>query len=87
MKRAQEQSKCADNEIKNVMLVNMATKAMLATERFPKANDDWEDLPKNSCTWAKWKEIYRAADLREKVKRRRDTPNLAVQPPRATTMA
>ena len=70
MERAQKQSKRADNEINDAMLVNMATKAMLATERFPKANDDWEDLPKHSRTWSKWKEIYRAADLRETVKKK-----------------
>ena len=51
--RAQKQSKCANNEIGNAMLVNMASKAMLATERFPKANDNWEDLARAEHTWTK----------------------------------
>ena len=70
MERAQKQSKRANNEIGDAMLVNMATKAMLATERFPKANDDWEDLPRDERTWAKWKTLYKAADLKAAVKKK-----------------
>ena len=48
-------------------VVNMTTRAMLATERCPKANDDWEeDFEKSERTWTKWKAIYRAADLKAK---------------------
>ena len=50
---AQEQSKRAGNEIGDVMMVNIAIKAMLSTERFPKANDDWEDLAKAERTCKK----------------------------------
>ena len=70
MERAQKQSKRANNEIGDAMLVNMGTKAMLATKRFPKANDNWEDLARAERTWAKWKEIYRAADLKATVKKK-----------------
>ena len=70
MERSQNQSKRADNEIGNAMLVNMATKATLATEWFPKANDDWEDLTKAERTWTKCKQIYRAADLKATVKKK-----------------
>ena len=70
MERAQKQSKRANNEIGDAMLVNMATKAMLATERFPKANEDWEDLPRAERTWSKWKKLYKAADLKATVKKK-----------------
>ena len=53
MEKAQEQSKRAGNEIGDVLMVNMAIKAMLSTERFPKANNDWEDLAKAERTWKK----------------------------------
>ena len=50
MEKLQEQSERADNKISNIMMVNISTKAMLSTERFPKTNDDWEDLPKKERT-------------------------------------
>ena len=70
MEKAQEQAKRAENEISEAMIVNMATRAMLATERYPKANDDWEDLDKPQRTWAAWKKMYRAADLKAKIKKK-----------------
>ena len=51
MEKAHTASKRANNEISEAMMVNMATKAMLATERFPKANDDWENLTRGERTW------------------------------------
>jgi len=70
MEKAQEQSDRAENKISNAMMVNIATKAMLSTERFPKTNDDWEDLPKAERTWARWKTMYRKADNKDKVKKK-----------------
>ena len=70
MEKAQEQARRAENEISEAMVVNMATRAMLATERYPKANDDWEDLDKPQRTWATWKTMYRAADLKAKIKKK-----------------
>ena len=70
MEKAQKQSKRAGNEIGDAMLVNMAIKAMLSTERFPKANDDWEDLAKKERTWKKWKVIYRAAVLKANIRKK-----------------
>ena len=45
-----EQSERTDNKIPDATMVNISTKAMLSTERFPKANDDWEDLSKTERT-------------------------------------
>ena len=50
MEELQEQSERADNKIPDAMMVNISTKAMLSTGRFPKTNDDWEDLPKKERT-------------------------------------
>ena len=36
---------CTDNKILDAMMANIANKTMLSTERYPKTNDDWEDLP------------------------------------------
>ena len=52
------------------MLVNMATKAMLATERFLKVNNDWEDLDKAEHTWKKRKTIDHAAKLKDTLKKK-----------------
>ena len=69
-KKAQEQSERADNKISDTMMVNIATKAMLSIERYPKTNDDWEDLDKTEHTWPKWKTMYRDADNKAKMKKK-----------------
>ena len=70
MEKAQGQSERAEDKIEDSMMVNIATKVMLSTERFSKANNDWEDLPKKERTWAKWKTMYRDADNKTKVKKK-----------------
>ena len=50
MEKLQEQSEREDNNISNAMMMNIATKAMLSTERFPKTNDHWDDLSKTKRT-------------------------------------
>ena len=65
MEKAQEQSERADNKISDAMMLNIGNKAMLLTERFPKANDDWEDLPKKERAWAKWKTMYHNTDNKQ----------------------
>ena len=70
MEKAQEQVERVDNMISDAIMVNIATKAMLSTERSPKTNDDWEDLSKTERTWAKWKTMYRNADNKAKVKKK-----------------
>ena len=42
---------------------------MLRTDRFPRANEIREDLPRNDRTWARWKKIYRKADMSDKFKK------------------
>ena len=56
--------------IQDGTLLSIATNAMLSTAQFPRANDEWEDLPRTEQTWAKWKAHYREAAKKEKVKLR-----------------
>ena len=51
-------------------MLNIATKAMLSTERYAKTNDDWEDLSKTERTWPMWKTMYREADNKAKAKKK-----------------
>ena len=46
--------------ITNNMLFIIATKAMLTTEQYPRANETWEELDVDQKTWTAWKTIYRA---------------------------
>ena len=41
---------------------------MLRTDRFPRENKIWEELPGADRTWERWEAIYRKADMDEKVK-------------------
>ena len=70
MKKAQKQSQRAENKIEDANAANIVTKAMLSTERFPKANGDWDDLPKKERTWAKWKTMCRDADNQTTAKKK-----------------
>ena len=54
--------------ISNNMLVIIATKAMLTTEQYPRANETWEDLDVDEKTWAAWKTLYRAAAKKAAIK-------------------
>ena len=47
--------------ITNNMLVIIATKEMLTTEQYPRANETWEELDVDEKTWGAWKKLYRAA--------------------------
>ena len=42
---------------------------MLRTDRFPRANEIWEDLSSHERTWERWKTIYRKSDMANKVKK------------------
>ena len=50
-------------------MVNITTKAMVSTERYPKTNNDWEDLDKTKRTWPKWKTMYRDVNNKAKAKK------------------
>ena len=41
---------------------------MLTTERYPWANEDWEDQVKDQKTWADWKTSYKKARAKARVK-------------------
>ena len=51
----QQQAKRAKMPIDDATLVMYATRAMLSIERYPKANDLWEDLNRANRTWKEWK--------------------------------
>ena len=55
---AQKQSNRAGNPITDTTLLLFASNAMLRTDRFPRSNEIWEDLPSDKQTWARWKTIY-----------------------------
>ena len=51
LEKAQLQATRAEIPILNNYLMMVATKSMLSSERFPWANEDWEDLEKVSKSW------------------------------------
>ena len=65
---AQKQSKRAVKQITAENLLLIVSNVMLASERFPRAEESWEDLTKNEKDWAAWKNLYKAADGKAKVK-------------------
>ena len=48
---AQQQAKRENMPIDDTTLVMYATRAMLPTEQYPRANDLWEDLDRVERTW------------------------------------
>ena len=50
-----------DDSVTDKRLVSIATRAMLTTAQFPRANEDWEALPKADKTWTEWKKVYKKA--------------------------
>lgn len=67
---AQKRSKRAGNPVTDATLVVIATNAMLTTEQFPRTNEDWEELDVADRTWLKWKDLYRAAEKKSKIKKK-----------------
>ena len=51
-------------------LFMIATNAMLSTEQFLRANEDWEDLDVSQLTWAQWNTNYCATAKKETIKRK-----------------
>ena len=41
---------------------------MLTTNIFPRTNDDWEDRAESDKTWGKWKEAYKKAHTKARIK-------------------
>ena len=65
---AQAKAARANVPITDTMLMIIATNAMLQTEQYPRANDEWEDMPVIDHTWAKWKLLYRTAAKKAAIK-------------------
>ena len=59
LKYAQKQSKWELNPITAAIVLLIATDAMLSTERFPHADEIWEDLIKDMKNWAAWENCTR----------------------------
>ena len=66
---AQKQSKRAGNPITVDTLLLVLSNAMLSSERFPWADESWDDLSKDENDWAAWKNMYKAADRKAVVKK------------------
>ena len=46
----------------------IASAAMLGSQRLPRANWKWEDLPKSEKTWARWKQLYKQEEALKRVR-------------------
>ena len=66
---AQKQSNRAGNPITDPTLLLFTANAMLRIDRFPRANNIWEELPGADRTWERWKAIYRKVDMVKKFKK------------------
>ena len=65
---AQRQAGRAGRAISDETLLLFASTAMLTSERFPRANDAWEDRAEVYKTWAAWKLAYKQAHAKAIVK-------------------
>ena len=64
----QRQAGWAGRAISDKTLLLFASTAMLTSERFPQANDDWKDQAELDKTWAAWKLSYKQAHAKARVK-------------------
>ena len=65
---AQRQAGRSVQTITDEMLLPFASTEMLMSERFPRANDYWEDRAERDKTWATWKLLYKQAHTKARVK-------------------
>ena len=49
------------NDIADGTLLLIASTSILKLQRFPQANENWEDLTKDTPTWEAWKILYKDA--------------------------
>ena len=64
---AQRQAGRAGRAISDETLLLFALTTMLTRERFPRANDAWEDRAEIDKTWAAWKLAYKQAHAKARV--------------------
>ena len=65
---AKKQAGQAARTIANETLLLLSTTAMLTTERFPRANDDWEERAERDKTWLQWNQAYKKAHAKARIK-------------------
>ena len=66
---SQKQSNRVGNHITDPTLLLFAANTMLRNDRLTSANEICKELASSERNWAKWKAIYRRADMAEKVKK------------------
>ena len=66
---AQKQSKRSDNLITADTLLLTMSNTILLSELPPQYGEIWEDLNKYEKDWAAWKNLYKAADRKSKIKK------------------
>ena len=65
---AQRQADRAERTIADETLLLFASNNMLTSERFPCANDDWEERAERDNTWSQWKSACKRAHSKARVK-------------------
>ena len=55
LEEAQRQASRAGRTIADETLLLFASKEMLTSKRFPRANEDWEERAERDKTWVQWK--------------------------------
>ena len=65
---AQRQSVRAGRTIAYETLLLFASTAMLTSESLPRANDDWGERMERDKTWSQWKNAYKWAHAKARVK-------------------
>ena len=62
MEELQKKSLRAELPIADEMLLAIATKAVLASDRYPRTTDVWEEMLSQDKSWSEWKDTYTKAD-------------------------
>ena len=68
LKDAQRQAGRAGQTISDKTLLLFATTAMLTTEQFPRANNNWEERAKQYKICLQWKLAYKKAHTQARIK-------------------
>ena len=68
IKDAQRQAGRVERTIANKTLLHFATTVMLTTERFSRANEDWEEHAERDNTWTQWKQAYKKSHVKARIK-------------------
>ena len=68
---AQKMAELSDksNEIADGTLLLIASTSILKLQRFPRANEKWEDLTKDTQAWEVWQVLYKDAHTKARIKK------------------